>query len=134
FAAVDIDRSWTGDPDAAGDRVVAAERVQLQRIVGGLAAFDLHLGGEPGDEHLACVRAEVDVVGVRGPVRDNRVGCSVPAAAGAPRQVDVGLLEFGSAEIVDADRVRATERVHRETLDGVEVHGDRGDVAGQSHS
>src|SRR5262249_54027397 len=120
--------------DAATDRVVPCERVDLQRVAGVVAAGNLHFRGEAGDEHVADVGAQVDVVGVRGPVDNHRVwGFITGTTASDSRQVDVGMLEVGTGGVVDGDRVRPTERVQRETLDAAQVQRDRGDIARQSH-
>src|SRR5207253_296456 len=74
-----------------------------------------------------------DVVGPRRAVDDDGV-CGAVADPAGGIQVDVDRPRAGTREIVDGRRVGTAERAEVDRLDVVQVHGDRGDVAGQARA
>ena len=115
---------------AGADRVVAAERVDVDVVESRLVPGHRDARGQAGDHRVARGGADVDVVGVVGAVRDDRVGRAVAGAVEGV-EVDVGGVEVGAGEVVDRDGVGAAEGADGGALDAVEVHRDPGDVAVQ---
>ena len=132
-AAVDRDGDRPVEGHARVDGVSAAERRDGHVVVGGLVAGHGDAPGGAVDDHAARARADVDVIGVLGALRDDGVGRSVAVAVEGV-EVDVGGGEVGTPEVADGDGVGAAEGADVRALDAVEVHRDARDVAGQAHA
>ena len=119
-------------PAPAVDRVVAAERGDVDVVVGGLAA---------ATTVTSAARPETTDAACRARRSSTLVGAAVPFAttvsAGRRRRRRVAVrststrLDAGAGEVVDGDVVGAAECVDGDALDAVEVHRDAADVAGE---
>ena len=123
-AAVHPDLDQGREPDAAVDRVVAAEPVDVQEVVRRLRALDLHGRGQTG---------HVDRTGVRGdrieslPPVPLIVVVSTAAVTAARSRIDVP--DVGRGQVVHDRVVDAAESAEIDPLDVVDVHRDVRDVA-----
>src|SRR5262249_31846932 len=104
--------------------------VDDQPVVGRLCAGDVYPGGQTEDVNAARVAGDHDHVVAGGTVDDDGVGLAV--AAGRARQVEVDPRHAGAGQVVDGDRVGATEGGDVHLLDAVGVHDHVGDVAGEA--
>ena len=134
-AAVDRQLHDAGRQRGRGDRVVATQTVDDERVVRAFAVGHIDPCGQADHRHRRAGADHVDVVvAVRG-VRDDRVGLAVARrAADRAGEIDVDLDDVGAAQIVDRERVRAAERVEVDGLDVVEIHDDVAEVAREQHA
>ena len=109
-AAVDGQPDHGGGQSGGVDRVVAAEGIDDERVVGPFGALDGHQGRQPGDGEAGAAAGDLDGVGAVGAVDDDRVGLAVAGAARVA-EVDVHAGDVGAGEVVDGDRVGAAEGV-----------------------
>ena len=113
-----VSREESGER-ARAQRVVAAEPVDGQPIVGSLRLVDVHLLGEPGDLDGSSRSRSLDDVRSRGAVDDDDVGGDVPDPADAEPDVDEG--DAAPGQVVEGRRVGAAERIDVQRLRGEEV-------------
>ena len=134
-AAVDGQLDDAGRQGRGGDGVVAAQRVDDERVVGPFAAGDVDRAGRPTTEtEVPAPNTSMMSAPLRA-VDDHRVGLRRrrrPAERAG--EIDVDLRHVGAGQVVDGDRVGAAERVEVDPLDVIEVHDDVADVAGEAHA
>ena len=125
-AAVHGQPDHAGGQSGGGDRVVAAERVHDELVVGPFGALDRNSGRQPGHGEAGPAAGDLDRVCVGGAVDDDGVGLAVAgAAAGRAREVEVDVGDVGAGQVVDGDGVGAAEGDDVDLLDAVDVHGRR---------
>src|SRR4029078_12177488 len=107
------------------DGVVSRPGVDEQ-LVAGVASGDVRREGKSGDVAAGAVRTDVHVVHAVGPVNDNRV--RLRERVTVVRQVDRRLGETAARDVVEGDRVGATEGGQVERLDRRQVHPDVAEV------
>ncbi len=132
-AGIDRELDEAGGEAAGIDRVVAAEAVEDQPVVGAFGIRKLDGRGEAGDADHAARRRDGRGIGAGRPVDDDLVGLRI-AAADAGAEVDLDQGHAGWAEVVDVHRVGPAERVKLDGPRAGNVHDDVGDVAGQPHA
>src|SRR6476661_3610016 len=115
-AEIDDRREQPAHARLDADVVVAVECLDAERVQRGLSAEDRRLRSQPGDEDRSGEARNLDLIGAWGPIDDDRVGLSVAGAAGCA-QVDVDRANLGGGEVVDRERVGATEKAHVYRLD-----------------
>ena len=131
---VDRELDHAGRQGGGGDAVVAAQRVDDQRVVRALRLGDVDLGREPDHRNRAAGAHHIDDIVAVGAVGDHRVGGAIARhPADRPRQADIQLRDVGAREIVHRECVDAAQRVEVDALDVVEVHDDVAEVAGEHH-
>ena len=104
-AAVDRDLDQCCQADRAGDCVVAVESVDVQEVVRGLRALDLHGRGQSGHVDRTGVGRDRDRVVAAGAVDRRRVDRSVGG------EVEHDVLDVGCGQVVHDGVVAAAERV-----------------------
>ena len=106
------------------DGVVPAERVDGQRVVGGLRIRDVHGLRETGDARRTVRSGDGDLIVAVGAVDGHLIRLAVVRA-----EVEVQRVECGPGHVADGDRVGAAECVEVDPLDSIGVHRDVRDVA-----
>ena len=97
--------------------------VDLQEVVRGLRALDLHGRRQPRNVHRTRVRRDVDRVVAAGAVDRRRVDRSVGG------EIEHDVLDVGRGQVVHDRVVDAAERAEIDPLGVVDVHRDVRDVA-----
>ena len=132
-AAVDGELESHGEPEAARDVVVTAERVHAQQVVGGLGMHDAHVGRQSGHSDRVREGIDLDVVGAPGRVAaEERHRVRLTVARGPPDgggEVDVERLDVRPPQVVHDGGVRTAERSEIDALGTVDVHDDVAEVA-----
>ena len=124
-----MERDRARDADRHRDGVGAAEGLDDEVVQCCLAAGDPASGrpdpltsGRPSglaNETLSAAAVPLAIT----------VSCLTVTAACARVEVDVDELQIGAGELIDRRRVAAAEGAQVDTLDPVQIHRDRGDVA-----
>ena len=115
------------------DGVIAGAAVDDQ-LVATFGIEDRHRGGRAIHADDARVRKDRDDLVAGRAVDRDAVHRAVAAACAAGKiDMDASYGRIGPAEIVDHDVVGAAQRLESDQLDVVQVHGDVGDVAGETH-
>src|SRR5262245_15490115 len=129
-AAVRRELDRVGRQAGCVHHVVTGQGIDLQLIVGGLGAGDVHLRRQALDGNAAGVAADHDHVVAAGALDGDGVGGAVAgAAAGGAGQVEVDLGDVGAGQVVYGDGIGAAQGLEVDMLDAVEVNRNVADVA-----
>ena len=125
--------SWTRpfDPGADRDMVIATEGVDVEPVAVGVGVGDAHGGREAVHADRVTARGHGDrVVPGRAGDGDEVLLVVGRRAAADRREVHVDAREVGPRQVPDRDLLVPEEGPEADRLDGVEVHDDVADVAG----